>query len=72
MNNRSDDAVAAMDGCLARVVDRERVTAVQATMPPDADVEQVADVFALLGDVITACRVEVMPCAHHAGQHARA
>ncbi len=33
-----------------RVVDRERVAAVQDAMPPDEDVEQVADVFALLGD----------------------
>ena len=38
------------EACLARVVDRERVAAVQAAMPAAADVEQVADVFALLGD----------------------
>lgn len=49
MNNRSDNALAA-DGYPGRVVDPERVSAVQAAMPPAADVEQVADVFALLGD----------------------
>jgi len=38
MSNRSDDAVA-VDGCLVRVVDRDRVAAVQATMPSAADVE---------------------------------
>jgi DNA-binding transcriptional ArsR family regulator len=31
-------------------VDRERVAAVQDAMPSDGDVEQAADVFALLGD----------------------
>ena len=40
--------VAAADDCLVRVVDRERVAAVQAAMPAAADVAQVADVFALL------------------------
>ena len=34
----------------ARLVDRERVAAVQEAMPPAPDIEQVADVFALLGD----------------------
>src|ERR1035438_1559465 len=48
MSNRSD--VAGIDECLVRVVDRERVAAVQESMPPAEDVEQVADVFALLGD----------------------
>jgi ArsR family transcriptional regulator, lead/cadmium/zinc/bismuth-responsive transcriptional repressor len=48
MNSRSD--VASLEDCGIRVVDRERVAAVQAAMPPDADVEQAADVFALLGD----------------------
>jgi DNA-binding transcriptional ArsR family regulator len=48
MSNRSD--VVGMDDCLIRVVDRERVAAVQESMPPAEDVEQVADVFALLGD----------------------
>jgi DNA-binding transcriptional ArsR family regulator len=50
MNNRSDDALAVADDDLVRVVDRERVAAVQAAMPPAEDVAQVADVFALLGD----------------------
>jgi DNA-binding transcriptional ArsR family regulator len=50
MNNHSDDVLAAADDCLVRVVDRERVAAVQAAMPPAEDVAQVADVFALLGD----------------------
>ena len=48
MNDSSD--VTEIDGCLARVVDRDRVVAVQAVMPAAADVEQAADVFALLGD----------------------
>jgi DNA-binding transcriptional ArsR family regulator len=48
MNDRSD--MAAVDACLVRVVDRDRVTAVQAAMPGADQVEQVADVFALLGD----------------------
>ena len=48
MNDCSD--VVEIDGCLARVVDSERVAAVQAAMPAAADVEQAADVFALLGD----------------------
>ena len=49
MSDRSD-VVTRFDGCLVRVVDRERVAAVQDTMPSDGDVEQAADVFALLGD----------------------
>src|SRR5258708_18269049 len=44
------DVIASLDACGVRVVDRERVAAVQDAMPPDEDVEQVADVFALLGD----------------------
>jgi ArsR family transcriptional regulator, lead/cadmium/zinc/bismuth-responsive transcriptional repressor len=48
MSIRSD--VTGIDGCLVRVVDAERVAAVQAAMPPAKDVEQVADVFALLSD----------------------
>lgn len=39
-----------MDACGIRVVDRDRVAAVRDAMPPDADVEEAADVFALLGD----------------------
>jgi DNA-binding transcriptional ArsR family regulator len=49
MSVRSD-VVAGLDGCSVRVVDRERVAAVQEAMPSDGDVEQAADVFALLGD----------------------
>jgi DNA-binding transcriptional ArsR family regulator len=48
MSDRSD--VVSMETCLVRMVDRERVAAVQESMPPAEDVEQVADVFALLGD----------------------
>jgi DNA-binding transcriptional ArsR family regulator len=48
MNDRSD--VAGADACLIRLVDPDRVAAVQAAMPSADDVEQVADVFALLGD----------------------
>jgi ArsR family transcriptional regulator, lead/cadmium/zinc/bismuth-responsive transcriptional repressor len=47
MNNRSDVGLAAYG---PRVVDHEQVVTVQAAMPPDEDVEQAADVFALLGD----------------------
>ena len=39
-----------MDACLVRMVDPDRVAAVQEAMPPAEDVEQAADVFALLGD----------------------
>jgi ArsR family transcriptional regulator, lead/cadmium/zinc/bismuth-responsive transcriptional repressor len=49
MNSRSD-VVTGLDACGVRVVDRERVAAVQGAMPADEDVEQAADVFALLGD----------------------
>ena len=48
MNDSSD--VVEIDGCQVRVVNRDRVAAVQAAMPAPADVEQAADVFALLGD----------------------
>jgi ArsR family transcriptional regulator, lead/cadmium/zinc/bismuth-responsive transcriptional repressor len=48
MNDRSD--IAELDSCLVRVVHKDRVAAVQAAMPPAEQVEQVADVFALLGD----------------------
>jgi ArsR family transcriptional regulator, lead/cadmium/zinc/bismuth-responsive transcriptional repressor len=49
MSDRSD-VVASLDACTVRMVDRERVAAVQEMMPSDEDVEQAADVFALLGD----------------------
>jgi DNA-binding transcriptional ArsR family regulator len=48
MSSRSD--VVGLDEFGTRIVDRERVAAVQEVMPPAADVEQAADVFALLGD----------------------
>jgi ArsR family transcriptional regulator, lead/cadmium/zinc/bismuth-responsive transcriptional repressor len=48
MNDRSD--IAELDASLARVVDRDLVAAVQVAMPDTRRVEQVADVFALLGD----------------------
>src|SRR5712692_7183866 len=49
MSSRSD-VVLGLDACGVRVVDRDRVAAVQDAMPSGEDVEQVADVFALLGD----------------------
>jgi DNA-binding transcriptional ArsR family regulator len=49
MNSRSD-VVTSLDACDIRVVDRERVAAVQGAMPAGEDVERAADVFALLGD----------------------
>jgi DNA-binding transcriptional ArsR family regulator len=49
MSNRSD-IVASLDACTVRMVDRERVAAVQDAMPSDEDVGQAADIFALLGD----------------------
>jgi ArsR family transcriptional regulator, lead/cadmium/zinc/bismuth-responsive transcriptional repressor len=48
--NSSSDVLTSLDAFGIRVVDRERVAAVQGDMPADEDVEQAADVFALLGD----------------------
>jgi ArsR family transcriptional regulator, lead/cadmium/zinc/bismuth-responsive transcriptional repressor len=48
--NSSSDVLTSLDTCGIRVVDRERVAAVQGAMPADEDVEQAAEVFALLGD----------------------
>jgi ArsR family transcriptional regulator, lead/cadmium/zinc/bismuth-responsive transcriptional repressor len=48
--NSSSDVLTGLDAFGIRVVDRERVAAVQGDMPADEDVEQAADVFALLGD----------------------
>lgn len=42
--------VAALDGCGVRVVDREKVAAVRASMPAARDVTELADVLGLLGD----------------------
>src|SRR3954452_20381104 len=41
---------AAIDGCTVRLVDPERVAAVNARVPSEADVVDTADVFGLLGD----------------------
>ena len=46
MTSRSD--VAEVDACSVRVVDAERVAAVQRRMPPEGDVADLADVFGLL------------------------
>lgn len=43
-------SVANMDGCALRVVDAERVATVRSTMPGQATVTALADVFALLSD----------------------
>ena len=40
----------ALDGCELRLVDPERVRAVQASLPEDDLVEELAEVFGLLGD----------------------
>src|SRR6266851_3428767 len=48
MNGSSD--VIPLDGCLVRVVDRDKVAAVRQAMPLEQDVMEAADVFALLGD----------------------
>src|ERR1700680_591294 len=47
--NGSSDALP-LDGCLVRVVDRDKVAAVRQAMPVEEDVMEAADVFALLGD----------------------
>src|SRR5690348_12105907 len=43
-------AAAVMDDCNVRLVDPERVAAVNARMPSEQDVVDTADVFGLLGD----------------------
>jgi DNA-binding transcriptional ArsR family regulator len=48
MNKGSD--VQEYDGCAVRLVDADKVAAVRAAAPPDSDVVELADVFALLGD----------------------
>jgi ArsR family transcriptional regulator, lead/cadmium/zinc/bismuth-responsive transcriptional repressor len=51
MNNASDEqTVVGLEECAVRVVDRERVTTVRASMPAGADVSELADVFGLLAD----------------------
>ena len=48
VTRRSD--VPSFDGCAVRLVDEAKVAAVRAAGPPDRDVTELADVFALLGD----------------------
>jgi DNA-binding transcriptional ArsR family regulator len=50
MNSSDEQRVVDLDGCGVRVVDRDRVAVVAASMPADADVAELADVFALLAD----------------------
>lgn len=42
--------VVTLDECGVRIVDREKVNALRAAMPPERDVAEFADVLALLGD----------------------
>ena len=39
-----------LDGCAVRVVDRDRVADIRASMPADEQVAELADVFGLLAD----------------------
>lgn len=54
MNIRADNTgfgeTVPFDGCGVRMVDPGKVAAVQATMPVEADLEDLADVFDLLGE----------------------
>lgn len=51
MSSGSDvEAIAGIDDCSVRVVDRERVATVVASMPADDDIAGLADVFGLLAD----------------------
>lgn len=43
-------SVSDMDSCAVRMVDAERVTAVRAALPAEADVADLADMFGLLAD----------------------
>jgi DNA-binding transcriptional ArsR family regulator len=45
-----DRAVVSLDACGVRVVDGEKVAAVRASMPAEADVLELADVLSLLGN----------------------
>ena len=47
---KSSADVQPLDECNVRLVDPERVAAVNARMPSEADVVDTADVFGLLGD----------------------
>jgi DNA-binding transcriptional ArsR family regulator len=44
------DLATRIDTCAIRVVDAEKVAAVQAALPADDDVFELADMFSLLGD----------------------
>lgn len=51
MSNRSNDQVAVgLEPYAVRTVDADRVAAVCASMPPEGDVTEAADVFGLLSD----------------------
>ena len=51
MNNSADvQSATAIDACAVRLVDPERVAAVNTRMPSEQDVVDTADVFGLLGD----------------------
>jgi DNA-binding transcriptional ArsR family regulator len=51
MSNSSDEQrVVGLEDCSVRIVDRDRVAVVSASMPADGDVAELADVFALLAD----------------------
>jgi DNA-binding transcriptional ArsR family regulator len=50
MSNPSDEQVVGLEECAVRVVDRDRVATVRASMPADADVSELADIFGLLAD----------------------
>lgn len=51
MSSSSDEqAIAGLDDCSVRVVDRERVATVIGEMPDEQDITGLADVFGLLAD----------------------
>lgn len=50
MEQSGEASVSALDTCGARVVDGERVAAVRAVMPGEADVGELAHVFGLLSE----------------------
>jgi ArsR family transcriptional regulator, lead/cadmium/zinc/bismuth-responsive transcriptional repressor len=51
MSSHSDVGLAAgLDDCAVRIVDRDRVASVRASMPEAGQVEELADVFGLLAD----------------------
>jgi DNA-binding transcriptional ArsR family regulator len=50
MNMASDIATSSLDACDVRVVDRERVAAVQRRLPQADTIEELAEIFGLLSD----------------------